>query len=207
MDGLLLDSERVALALLAQAAQDVSAPWDEALARQLVGISARDSDRMILATLGADFPIQAHRQRFDELYAHAITVGQIHPKPFALELLDYLQQAQIPCVVATSTQRQRAEVKLHATRLLPYFKALACGDEVLHGKPAPEIFELAARRAGVEPRHCLALEDSNPGIRAAVSASMQAIMIPDMVPPDADIPRYGVQIVPSLKEVLVALMD
>jgi HAD superfamily hydrolase (TIGR01509 family) len=207
MDGLLLDSERVALALLAQAAREVGAPWDEVLARSLVGISARDSDQMIVAALGADFPIQAHRQRFGELYAHAIASRQIQPKPFVKDLLEALKEAQIPCAVATSTRRDRAEAKLHVTRLLPYFKALACGDEVLHGKPAPEIFELAARRAGVEPRRCLALEDSNPGVRAAVSAGMQVVMIPDMVSPDADIACYGVPIVDSLKDVLFALVQ
>jgi HAD superfamily hydrolase (TIGR01509 family) len=207
MDGLLLDSERVALALFEQAARELGAPWDDALALSLVGISARDSDRMIVKAFGEDFPIDAHRRRFGELYDKAIASGAIQTKPFVRELLDYLGEVQIPCVVATSTKRTRAEVKLHKTRLLPYFKALACGDEVVRGKPAPDIFELAAGRAGVEPRDCLALEDSNPGVRAAVSAGMCAVMVPDLLRPDADIRRYGVPVVDSLKDVLVALMQ
>lgn len=206
MDGLLLDSERVALACFEQAARELGAPWDEAFALRLVGISVRDSDRMIRDALGEDFPLLEHRRRFGELYDKAISSGEVKAKPYARELLDYLGDVQIPCAVATSTVRTKAEVKLHYTQLLPCFKVLACGDEVTRGKPAPDIFELAARRVGVEPRDCLALEDSNPGIRAAVSASMPAVMVPDLLRPEADIRRYGVPVVDSLKDVMLALM-
>jgi HAD superfamily hydrolase (TIGR01509 family) len=207
MDGLLLDSERIALECFETSARELGLPWDREFALSLVGITARESDRMMHKAFGEEFPVEQHRQRCSELYDEAIRTGAIVLKPFARELLDYLNRAQIPCAVATSTQRVRAEVKLHRTQILPCFKALACGDEVTRGKPAPDIFELAARRVGVEPRDCLALEDSNPGIRAAVSASMPAVMVPDLLTPDADVRRYGVPVVDSLKDVLVALMQ
>ena len=207
MDGLLLDSERVALDCFEESALELGLPWDRAFALTLVGITARESDRMMLRKFGEDFPVELHRQRFSELYEAAIASGAIALKPFVRELLDYLERAQIPCAVATSTQRVRAEVKLHRTQILPYFKVLACGDEVTRGKPAPDIFELAARRIGAEARDCLVLEDSNPGIRAAVSASLRAVMVPDLLKPDADVRRYGVPVVDSLKDVLVALMQ
>lgn len=205
MDGLLLDSEHVALSCFEQAAQALGVVWSHALGMSLVGRSARDSDRLLRAHYGADFPLAALRQGFDQRYDQAIMTGAIPLKPYARELLDQLDRLQIPCAVATSTQRFRAETKLAKCHLLSRFKALACGDEVTRGKPAPDIFELAATRLGVAPRDCLALEDSNPGVRAAVSASMPVIMIPDLVPPDADIRRYGVACVESLKDVLIAL--
>lgn len=207
MDGLLLDSERVALDCFEKSALELGLPWRREFALSLVGITARESDRMMQLEFGEEFPVERHRLRFSELYEAAIRAGEITLKPFARELLDYLERAQIPCAVATSTQRTRAEVKLLRAGILPFFKALACGDEVTRGKPAPDIFELAARRLGVEPRDCLVLEDSNPGIRAAVSASMRAVMVPDLVKPDADVRRYGVPVVESLKYVLVGLMQ
>ncbi|MDB5801191.1 MAG: hypothetical protein JWL63_2130 [Rhodocyclales bacterium] len=205
MDGLLLDSERQALALLAQAAQALDIRWDHAVGLQMVGLNSRDSDGILLGAFGADYPVEALRERFGELYEAAIVAGDIPPKPFARELLMRLEALRIPCAVATSTRRSRAEAKLHRAQFMQHFKAMACGDEVLRGKPHPEIYELAASRLGVEPSRCLALEDSNAGVRAAVSANMQVVMVPDLLRPDAGIRMLGVPAVSSLKDVLVAI--
>lgn len=205
MDGLLLDSERVALRCFEEAARGLGAPWTEALGLSLVGLNARDSDRLIAQAFGADFPLETLRTAFSERYDRLVAAGAIPLKPWVRELLDHLEAARIPRAVATSTHRQRAEAKLSRARLLHRFDALVCGDEVVRGKPAPDIFELAAARLGVEPRDCIALEDSNAGIRAAVSANMRAVMVPDLLRPDADIRRYGVAVVGSLKDVLIAL--
>jgi HAD superfamily hydrolase (TIGR01509 family) len=206
MDGLLLDSERVALAFFEQVSKDFAAPWTTELGLSMVGRTEKDSNQLILDAFGADFPLDAYRSRCLALYDAAIVAGDIPIKPFVRELLDYLEGVRIPCAVATSTHRPRAEAKLGRALLLPSFAVLACGDEVTRGKPAPDIYELAALRLGFEPRDCLALEDSNAGVRAAVSANMQTVMVPDLLKPDADIRRYGVPVVPSLKDVLVALM-
>lgn len=207
MDGLLLDSERVTLDLFAQAATELGAAWTNEIGLSMVGISSKDSDRLIAEAFGAAFPVQALRERFDTLYEQAIHAGHIPLKPFVRELIDHLDALRIPCGVATSTRRYHAEAKLARAALLPRMRALACGDEVSRPKPAPEIYELAASRLGVEPRDCLALEDSNVGVRAAVSANMQTVMVPDLLKPDADIRRLGVPCVESLKVVLVALQD
>lgn len=207
MDGLLLDSERIALAIMAGVAEEKGFVWDQGVGLSMIGLNSRDSDRLLLNAWGPEFPLEAVRERFGILYEAAIQAGEIPIKPFVSELLDYLEAVQIPCAVATSTRRSRAEAKLGRLRLLPRFRALACGDEVSRGKPAPDIFELAAARLGVEPRDCLALEDSNAGVRAAVSANMKVVMVPDLLEPEADIARYGVACVSSLKDVLVALMN
>ncbi|WP_026258680.1 HAD family hydrolase [Uliginosibacterium gangwonense] len=206
MDGLLLDSERIALAHFAQAAHDIGAPWSEEIGLRMVGLTPQDSDAMLCTTYGDDYPVDALRDRFGELYEQAILNG-IPLKPFVRELIERLRLMEIPCAVATSTHRKRAEAKLARSQLLANFKALACGDEVIRGKPAPDIFEVAAARLGVAPNTCLALEDSNAGVRAAISANMTVVMVPDMLRPDPDIRRYGVACVESLKDVLVALSN
>ncbi|GAA5164435.1 HAD family phosphatase [Viridibacterium curvum] len=205
MDGLLLDSERVSLALFAQAAQELGVRWDAAVGLQMVGLNSRDSNGILLKAFGEDYPVDALRERFGELYEATITAGGIPCKPFVRELLARCEALRIPCAVATSTRRVRAEAKLIRAQLMPHFKALACGDEVVRGKPHPEIYELAASKIGAQPSRCLALEDSNAGVRAAVSASMQTVMVPDLLKPDLDIRRLGVPVVDSLKHVLVAL--
>ncbi|MEC5385129.1 HAD family phosphatase [Uliginosibacterium sp. H3] len=205
MDGLLLDSERVALRLFAEAAHSLDLKWDEAVGLKMVGLNSRDSDGIVLEAFGADYPVAALRERFGELYETTIVAGDIPVKPFARDLLMHLEALRIPCAVATSTRRTRAEAKLHHAHLIQHFKALACGDEVLRGKPHPEIYELAASRLGIEPSRCLALEDSNAGVRSAVSANMQVVMVPDVLKPDAGIRMLGVPAVSSLKDVLVAI--
>lgn len=205
MDGLLLDSERIALALHARAAEELGIPWEYATGLSMVGLNSRDSAGILTQRFGADYPVTQLYERFGTLYENAITHGEIPLKPFVRELLHRLEALRIPCAVATSTRRVRAEAKLTHAQLLPQFKALACGDEVTRGKPHPEIFELAARRLGAEPSRCLALEDSNAGVRGAISANMKAVMIPDLLKPDADIRRLGVQVAESLRDVIAAL--
>lgn len=205
MDGLLLDSERVALDLFARAAADLGAPWQHEVGLRMVGLNSRDSDGIVLEAFGADYPIVALRERFGELYEASIERGDIPLKPFVRELIERLKRERVPCAVATSTRRTRAMAKLARAHLLDEFKALACGDEVMRGKPAPDIFELAALRIGVEPTRCLALEDSNAGVRAAVSANMQVVMVPDLLRPDPGIRMMGVQVAESLKDVIAAL--
>ncbi len=205
MDGLLLDSERVALDSFARAAAELHLPWRREVGLSMVGLNSRESDRRVQLAFGGDYPVDLLRERFGLLYGAAIERGEIPVKPFAHELLQGLQERRIPRAVATSTQRDRAVAKLTRAGLLPYFTALACGDEVARSKPAPDIFLLAAERLGAGPAQCLVLEDSNAGVRGAVAAGMHAVMVPDLLEPDEEVLRLKVQRADSLKDVLDAL--
>ena len=206
MDGLLLDSERIALEFLAQAAAELKLPWTHEVGLRMVGLNSHESNKRLQQAFGTDYPIVALRERFGKLYDEFIDRGGIPVKPFARELLQTLEDSRIPRVVATSTQRTRAERKLARSGLLPYFKALACGDEVARSKPAPDIFLLAAERAGFSPEKCLVLEDSNAGVHGATAAHMHVVMVPDLLEPDAQVIQMDIPRVASLKTVLDALL-
>ena len=122
-------------------------------------------------------------------------------KPGLLDLLDWLEARRIPKAVATSTRRDRAQAKLARTALLSRFVALVGGDEVARGKPAPDIFLAAAARLGEAAQHCVVLEDSEPGVRAALAAGMTPIMVPDLHAPSADLVALEPLILESLAEV------
>ncbi len=90
---------------------------------------------------------------------------------------------------------------LEKCALLSRFHALVGGDEVVLGKPAPEIFLLAADRVGVQPADCIVLEDSEHGVRGALAAGMIPIMVPDMLAPSDDTLARAPLVLASLVEV------
>ena len=99
--------------------------------------------------------IQARRAAF---YQNAI--GKLTPLPGVLALLDALDQAGIPCAVASNAQREWVDRVLEITGLTERFRTIATVDEVEHPKPAPDVYLLAASRLGIPPEHCAAFEDS-----------------------------------------------
>ena len=207
MDGLILDSERMALGLLAQAAEDLGLPWRADVGLAMVGLDSRDSDQVIRRHLGADFPVAELRQAFGERYGAAIAERRIDAKPGVRELLDVLDKVGLPRAVATSTQRSRARAKLTAVGLFERFHGLVCGDEVARGKPAPDIFLAAARLLAAAPGSCLVLEDSNAGARGALAAGMRVVIVPDLLSPDADLLAAGTPVCASLHEVAAQFLS
>lgn len=104
-------------------------------------------------------------------------------KPGAKELLAWLARRGVTMVLATSSKRERAMEILQRHGVDGYFSAMVFGPEIEHGKPAPDIFLLAAQKARQAPADCLVLEDSEAGIQAAHAAGIDVICVPDMKRP------------------------
>ena len=95
--------------------------------------------------------------------------------PGASELVRALADAGVPLAVASSSFRPVVDAILGSIGLSDDFKAVVSGDEVRDGKPAPEIYLLAAERLGVDPKRCVAIEDSPSGVLAAIAAGMACL--------------------------------
>lgn len=108
--------------------------------------------------------------------------GKITYKKGAEELLSYLWDNKIKTAIASGSSIGSIEHHLREVGSYERFDAIAGGVEVEHGKPAPDVFLLAAKRMGAEPCDCIVFEDSENGIRAAHAAGMSAIGIADIVP-------------------------
>ena len=98
--------------------------------------------------------------------------------PGLLELLDLLDEKKIPRAVATSSGRSYLTGMLNRFQLMPRFDFLLSAEDVVLGKPNPEIYQTAARRLGVEPSQMLVMEDSENGARAAVASGAYAVAVP-----------------------------
>lgn len=120
--------------------------------------------------------------------------------PGVQAMLGRCRTARLPCAVASSTKREQLEDRLHRAGLHGYFAGFAGGDEVDHGKPAPDIFLLAAQRLGVEARRCLVFEDSEHGARGAIAAGMGVVIVPDLTVPSAEARAFSTAVLTSLEE-------
>lgn len=99
------------------------------------------------------------------------------PQPGLRRLLEGLAGRGIPCAIGSSALRGNIEACIDALGFRPFFRAIVTGDDVQHGKPAPDIFLEAARRIGCAPGACVVFEDAPAGIEAARAAGMRAIGI------------------------------
>lgn len=198
MDGLMLDTERIALGVWREAARDLGFVLHDEVADGMVGRTAA-SNRILLGThYGPDFPYDDLAALADVRYREVLEADGVPRKPGLIELLEFLRERSVPRAVATSTAGLLARHKLARAGVDGYFEIVVGGDEVTHGKPAPDIFLLAAARLGQAPEHCAVLEDSGPGIRAAYDAGMVPILIPDGRPPAADARQLAAFVLESL---------
>ncbi len=204
MDGLMLDTEPLAARAWDEAAAAVDAAFDAALARRMIGRNFHDCAAMLHAEAPPGYPVEAILSRWHAAYDAIVERDGLILKPGVRELIAWLEERAIVRAVATSTRRERACTKLSKTALLPRFAALVGGDEVARGKPAPDIYLEAARRIGTAPARCLVLEDSEPGVRGALAAGMVAVMVPDLLPPTAELLARDVVVHASLHDVVRA---
>jgi HAD superfamily hydrolase (TIGR01509 family) len=113
-----------------------------------------------------------------------------------------------PLAIASSSNRPLIDLFLELTGTAGLFRATVSSEEVERGKPAPDVYHEAARRLGVDPTRCAAIEDSENGIRSAAAAGMKVVAIPNAVFPPSDeaLSLAGV-VVASLEELQPALVE
>ncbi len=128
-------------------------------------------------------------------------------KPGLHELLDWLKDHDLPCIVASSSPRDMIENNLKNNHVESYFRGVVCGADVERSKPAPDIFLLAARKLGLTATDCLVLEDSFNGVRAGHAAGAVTVMVPDLAQPDEEIKQLYTCCCHDLLEVRQLLED
>lgn len=129
------------------------------------------------------------------------TVGP-EKMPYVEELLKYLRENNYKIAVASSSDTADIKNNLEKTKLEKYIDEIASGAEVENGKPAPDVFLLAAKRLGVDPKDCLILEDSNAGIKAGKASGAMVFMVPDMFTVDKECEDTADRILTNLGEVI-----
>jgi HAD superfamily hydrolase (TIGR01509 family) len=171
-DGVLIDSERIAVKVDVAVLEELGWPLSEAeVIERFVGRSDRDGRAMIEAHLGRKLPNGFHKgveHRYREVFADALT-----PVDGVLEALDRIT---LPTCVASSATHDHLRYTLGLTGLYERFAGrIFSADDVAAGKPAPDLFLHACERMGTEPNRCVVVEDSRYGVQAARAAGMRVL--------------------------------
>lgn len=187
-DGLIFDTERVYQESWIEAGARQGIRIDPAVPRRFSGMGLTHI-REIVRACYPDLDLDRYcRDAVDLAWTRQLESVPV-PKKGLFEMLELCREKGIRTAVASSSTERVVRHNLSAAGVLGYFDAITTGDEVVHSKPAPDIFLLAAKKLGLEARDCCVFEDAFSGIRGAVAAGCGAVLIPDQTPADEDIRR------------------
>ncbi len=178
MDGLMVDTEPLYQRAWQQAASEVGYELGDDLYAQFVGRPTGACETLLMAGLGPAFPLERFRERWPALWRSEVNRSGVRAMPGLWEVLSFVDDQKLPAAVATSSEAEFADMTLRQAALSHRFSAIVTGDQVGRGKPAPDIYLEAARRLGVPPSACVALEDSEAGIQAVQRAGMAGLLVP-----------------------------
>jgi len=190
LDGLLLDTEPLQARAWREAAARFGISLSDGQLMELRGRRRLDCARQVLAwisEMGGPPVTSEELLALRQPIAEALLEGA-RAMPGAPELVRRCREQAIPMAIATSSSRQAVERKLRPHPWLAQIRERVHGDdpELQEGKPAPDVFLLAARRLGVDSRDCWAFEDSPAGAQAALAAGCRVhVLVPAEMAPDA----------------------
>lgn len=197
MDGTLLDTEAVFRDIVFDVCGSLGFEMTDEVHLAMVGSSHEATNRLLVEAYGVSFPYTIFDEKCRELMHHHMAEA-VPIKEGVTEMLDELRARGIPAAVATSSRSPHALGNLGRAGLLDLFQTIVTRDDVENPKPHPEPYLTAARRLGVRPTECLAVEDSHSGVRAAHAAGMQTVMVPDLVGPSEEIAALCAAVLDSL---------
>jgi HAD superfamily hydrolase (TIGR01509 family) len=184
LDGVIVDSEQVWNEVREALVRERGGRWHERAQADMMGMSSVEWSAYMNDQLGlAEPPDEINDEvvrRMLERYRTDLPL-----LPGAVEAVERLA-ARYPLAVASSSNRPLIKAVLESAGLARYFRATVSSEEVPRGKPAPDVYLEAARRLGVAPDRCAAIEDSSNGIRSAKAAEMRVLVLPNAHYPPAD---------------------
>lgn len=176
MDGVLVDSEPIYFEIERASFAHFGAYPDELEHHGYVGVTLETMWQRVLEKHQLNFSLEEvlayHKNNVMEIMS---SHNQLKPMPHLESWLDWLKNKQVPVAVASSSPKVLIELIMDKTGLGRYFNIKVSGEEVPHGKPAPDIFLHAAELLGIKPSACVVIEDSRNGVKAAKSAGMRCI--------------------------------
>ena len=205
LDGVLIDSEQVWDAVREELALERGGRWHPGAQRDMMGMSSPEWSRYMHEQIGLPEPAA----EINRVVVERMLVRYAGGPPWLPGALAAVRRVAAGLVLglASSSNRELIDVVLEAGGIGSLFRATVSSEEVARGKPAPDVYLEAARRLGVEPAACVAVEDSHNGIRSAKAAGMGCVAIPNPhFPPGAAVGEADL-VIGSVAELDVALVE
>jgi HAD superfamily hydrolase (TIGR01509 family) len=206
MDGVIVDSEQVWDEVRERYVRELGGTYTESATRDMMGMSSVEWSRYMADVLG----VPGTPEEINAAIVERMLRQYGEAPPLIPGAVDAVRRcaALWPLAVASSSNPELIEVVLDATGLHDVIPVVVSSQEVARGKPAPDVYLEAARRLGVDPNTCAAVEDSHNGIRSAKAAGMRVIAIPNPhFPPDAEALAHADVVLHSIDELTPEVID
>lgn len=184
LDGLVLDTESTYRWAWREAAQEIGYEFSQSFWEGLSGLPTEKVMAALNNQGGAGFNLSEFNRVSALCWRRHVAARGIEVKRGFYQLLELLVRENIPYCLATNSHAVNAYECLERAGLEKVFSIIISRDQVLQGKPAPDLFLLASERLGVQISRCLVLEDSAVGIQAASRAGALSVLIPSVWPVD-----------------------
>ena len=202
MDGLMIDTEPVGKMLVKKSHEKFGYEISEEMFVHLIGSNEQSAKEYYFSVFGEDYPYQDIKDYRNILRNEYFKTHPLEVKKGLYDLLEYLKKNHIKMAVASSTRYERVMSNLKQIKVDSYFDAIIGGDQIEHGKPAPDIFLKAVELLDVKKEDALVLEDSKNGILAAHAGCIPVICIPDLIHHGKDILDLTVGCYESLDQLM-----
>ena len=198
MDGVLLDTETISDRAWIIVQNELGISDDIEIINKCRGTNKHDTIQILKEFYGNNFDAELFLNKASKVFHQIEEEEGIPLMPYVKEILEYLKP-KYKLALASSTKSETVKRQLKTAGLLDYFETLTTGEMVVHSKPAPDIYLMACKSIGVEPKNCFAVEDSPNGIKSSFAAGINTIMIPDKIAPDPELSAMCKHVFSSLK--------
>jgi HAD superfamily hydrolase (TIGR01509 family) len=177
LDGLMFNTEELYVEVGSELLRRRGFPFTEELIDRMMGRPSRVALQIMIDSHALSATVEELLAETDEIFPEILRT-RLAPMPGLVELLEVLERRAIPKGIATSSRRSFVERVLGKFGYQPRFSPILTSEDIVEGKPHPEIYLKASERLGIAPGEMLVLEDSQNGCRAAIAAGAIAIAVP-----------------------------
>ena len=167
-----------------------------------LGMSKENSKRHYTSIYGDDFPVEIlAKERFNYI-VRDMKIHGIKLRPYVKKIIKYCKSNNIMIGICTSTTSEKIEEYKKYGDLFTHFDFIVTGDQIVNGKPSPDIFLKGLELSGFKKDEALIIEDNNVGVEAGLNSGIEVIMIPDLVRPQGRTLTQRVKVYKNLNEVI-----
>jgi len=201
MDGTLIDTEKYYRIFWPMAMKEFGYDLTDEQVLSMRSLGRPFAPKQLKAWFGEELDYLAIKERRKVLMEECLEKNGIEVKKGAFEILAFLKEKGVKTAIATATDLERTGKYLKKTGLEGHFDQIISATMVAEGKPSPDIYQYACKQLGLEPKECLAVEDSPNGVLSAYRAGCKVVLIPDQTAPEEEIQDKVYAILESLDQI------